>query len=248
MNNPYLAGAAQILKDYGPMAYKAYLNYKAKSPSGYVPKSLYVPRSGRIFRYKSGKGSSLKRIETKYIDTTVALTTSASAGAISSPSFVLITQGVAKNERIGRSIKVNKIQVKGAVVLTTQTDQNSASDIVRIILYEDRQCNKATIAVTDYLDTASYLSHNQLAESHRFKTLAQKVIPIAATVSLDTTANATGRVSIPFEMNVKCNCMVEYSGTTNNINVVSSRNLGMLIISREGVASYEYKCRIRYID
>ena len=67
------------------------------------------------------------------------------------------------------------------------TNSSAASNLVRIIVYLDRQCNGAAAGVTDLLESASYLSFRNLANQSRFKFLYDKTIPINVVASTITT-------------------------------------------------------------
>lgn len=66
-------------------------------------------------------------------------------------------QGSAFYERIGRRITVNKIRIRGEIVIPFQTNQSTADDagIVRFVLYQDKQTGAAQAQAEQVFDVNS---------------------------------------------------------------------------------------------
>ena len=112
-------------------------------------------RGGYYGRYDSHGGRNWSG-EYKFHDLAVTDAVIASTGQVT-PSCNLISQGVTESERIGRKCTIKKIDWRIAMRKNSGGDLNG-SDVVRLILYVDKQCNGATIAVTDILENADWQS------------------------------------------------------------------------------------------
>lgn len=200
-------------------------------------------------RYINKKGSGFKRVESKFYDVTpTPFTLSTSCQFPNSGTIIDIIQGTGESERVGRAIKISSIVVRGILSLPSTTLQTNTSDVLRFLLYEDKQCNGAAATGLDLLETNTFLGHTNLSKAHRFKFLISKEIPIAQMLSLDTTANASGVVEVPFKFYYKCNCPIEYTGTSASIANIASKNLGIAVIGSNGKATITLSTRVRYID
>lgn len=201
-------------------------------------------------KYSGGKYTRYsrlgKRIERKWFDTAKGAFTTSTAGTIADNSLLKIAAGVKESERIGRSLRISKINVKGVVTLPATTSTTQTADVVKIVLYEDKQCNGAAAVVTDMLQTASYFSQNNLSNSHRFQTLASTEVTISSQVAL--ASNTSGTVQVPFTLYKLCNCPIEYKDEFGVIGSLSTRNIGIMVISANGAALVQYTARIRFRD
>ena len=191
-----------------------------------------------------------RRPERKFVDTTVASTASASAGAIASNSLNIIAEGNGESQRTGRRITVTSIMMRGVIRLPQTSTASESSDIVRVIVYQDKQTNGAAATVTGILESADYRAFNNLANRQRFKVI--KDMTIAMNQGGGSTAGSInyGEYMQPISFFKKCRTQIEYdnSATTGAITTQRSNNFGVLVISRDGTATFEYTTRLRYED
>ncbi len=206
-------------------------------------------RRGRLKRspFLQSRFRSRAVNELKFKDVTVNDATVATGGTIAEDSLLTIAQGSDESERVGRKIIVQSVMMNGSVVLNDPTDQAGSADTVRVIVYVDHQANGATAAVTDILETASFLSFRNLVNSKRFTILMDAWLDLAAPSS--GTGALYGRDVKTFKLFKKnLNIDVEYSGTTGVITQMPGNNIGVLTISKSNAAGLASSFRIRYSD
>ncbi len=134
----------------------------------------YFRRSGYYGRYNG------QNLESKFFDLDLDDSVIASTGLVLD-SINEIAQGTAENQRIGRKATITKIQWRYNILLSNTQNEADTADIVRVIMYLDKQCNGVTAALLDVLETADYQSFLNLANSQRFRILMDKTIPINCT-------------------------------------------------------------------
>ncbi len=201
-------------------------------------------RAGYYGRFR-GRGAELK-----FIDQAMAPTTIPSTG-VTVQNLLIIPQGVGESERVGRNVTVRSVHGRLRINLPGQLNLvTPQTEHVRIILYCNRQTNGVTIAHTDLLETASFLSYLNLANSHRFKVLwTQRLSLSPSAASGDGSASADwGPRTVYRTFNVKVNLPVEYDGTTGANPEIKSNGIGILFISSSGIATVDGEFRARFSD
>ncbi len=198
----------------------------------------FVRVGGFYGRYANGG-------ELKFFDTTVASTSTLVAGAVISPSLVLIPQGVTESERVGRKCTIKAMYIQGQIISKNTTTVTDADDTVKILIFLDKQANGAAAAVTDLLETATVNSFNNLSNSSRFKTLKVVRMSLRATAA---TATSTFNQQYDFACAVKLNLPIEYSGVTGAIGEIRSNNIGILVISQDAKSNVQWTVRVRFSD
>ena len=205
----------------------------------------YTRSSGFFGRFK---GSDR---EMKFHDIDVDDAVIAAGGTIAEDSCVVIPQGVTESQRVGRQAHIKKIQWRWELVLPTTPTAANTCDIVRIILYWDRQTNGAAAGVTDILEANDFQSFNNLAHRKRFKILYDKTIPIHSFAgsgrgTTDTLSyGCTIKAGTYFK---KCHIDIEYDSTTGAITEQVSNNIGVLLLSSGGKTAFTSKMRLRFTD
>lgn len=192
----------------------------------------------RMYLAKSG--------EVKFFDTTKTNTTVANTGTILNSSLVLIPQGITESTRIGRKIIVTALHINLVMLLPATVTANDASDSVRFIVYLDKQANGAAAGVTDILESAVFLSFNDLTNTGRFKILKTKNCSLSAQSGNGTSCAEEQKF---FQLNMtNLKIPIEFNSTTGAITEITSNNIGVLAISQSGKVGAQYVARIRYID
>jgi len=189
--------------------------------------------------------------EVKFRDTTIGATTNASAGVIATDSLLkAITEGNTDQTRVGNRITVKSVMLRGRVLLPSATDNLLTSQIVRIIVYLDRQANGATAAVGDILASADFRSFNNLDNSDRFRTLAETTIDLNAQGAAATAAAfAFGEVTQSFFLKAKLNLDFKFKGNAGTVADLSGNNIGVLAISQtDALGTFDFIGRVRYTD
>ncbi len=215
-----------------------------------------APKRRRVVSVSSfyGRSSGSKPGEQKFHDLDIDDAIVAAAGAIAEDSAVVIAQGNTESQRIGRKLTIRRIHWKYDISMPQAANAADppAGDIVRIILYQDKQTNKATAAITDVLESADYQSFYNLANTGRFRILMDRshatVQQLAQTDGTNTAAYALTPKNYTF--NKVCAIPIEYdnSSTDGAITSQTSNNIGVITISRSGVAGFFSKMRLRYSD
>lgn len=205
-------------------------------------KKGYDRTGGYYGRYKSG-------LELKFRDFNTDMPTMASAGTIRE-SFCTIAQGTGESNRIGRKCVIKSINWRFKIELPITTGTSAQpSDVVRIILYLDKQTNGAAATVTDILENALYQSFNNLANKSRFRTLMDRTYDMNYTAAAgDGAANDWAATKVSDTFFKKCNIPLEFDGTTGLITELRSNNIGILAISDNSICILEGQFRIRFSD
>ncbi len=232
-------GAFRRRKDLGRrIAGKIRSHFLRTSRKGFSRTSGYY---GRF----AGTGAELKFHDLDIDDASVAQN-----GTIIQSSCCLIAQGVTESTRVGRRATIRSINWRFSFTLTSTTDLTACQDVVRLILYVDKQCNGATAAITDILESDNYQSFNNLANKSRFRTLMDRTYDLSPTAAGgDGTSNDTAEVTIHDSYYKTCALPIEWDSTTGAITEIRSNNIGVLIVSKEGgVVSMDSKMRLRFSD
>ncbi len=217
--------------------------------TGSRPKFRFAPRMGRRFW---GPRPTVSRfstpLELKFHDVDLDDAT-ITAGANITPSINLVAQGTDESERIGRKFTIKNIGWRFSVTLPAVTGSASAKDTVRVLMYVDKQCNGATAAALDVLETADYQSFNNLANKSRFRTLMDRTYDLnAGAGGGDGTTEDYGSVVINDTFFKKVNIPIEYSAVASTITGISSNNIGVILMSSAGIGGFKSKLRLRFTD
>lgn len=222
-------------------------------------------------RYAGGKrkrarnGSARKRVrfvpvrgrravsmgELKFFDQGLTDAVVSAAGTIQAAgSFVNIAQGVTESERVGRKCTIRAVQWNYQLALTASAGATlTGGDTVRVIIYLDKQCNGATAAVADILESDDYQSFYNLTNSGRFKILHDKFHDINPTAGAgDGAANDQAKIVRQYKFYKTCNIPLEFSAATGAIAEIRSNNLGILTLSALGLTGLDSQLRVRFSD
>ncbi len=204
-------------------------------------------RAMKTIRGRLANGGELKFHDVDLDDAIVAV------GGTITPSINLIAQGVIESTRVGRKCVLRKVQWRYDIDLPLEQDQADLGqgDIVRVIMYIDKQANGATAAITDILESADYQSFRNLTNSGRFRILLDKTHSINRRVAMTDGANTSATPEVVTGTHTlfkTINIPLEFSAGTGAITEIRSNNLGVLLISREGQAGFESKIRLRFFD
>ncbi len=206
--------------------------------------------AGYFGRYSGAAGTSG---ELKFHDLDVDDGLIATGGTIFAPGSVNeIAQGVTESTRIGRKCTIKSVNWRfNMSVGVTASGSATASDVVRVIMYLDKQCNGVTAATTDILQTNNYQSFNNLANKNRFRTLMDRSYTIEPqALGGNGTANDQAGYGQHDTFFLKCNIPIEYddSASTGAIGTIRSNNIGVLILSQNGTVTFDSKMRLRFAD
>lgn len=253
--------------------YKRRIGYRAPAPGiAYATVPRYQPR---VVRARRGPGRRIQpaqrgylRVggyygryanggELKFLDTQVDDAVVASGSTIAADTINIIAQGVLENQRVGRKCTIKAINWRWTLrILNTGTIGNT-SDIVRIILYLDKQTNGAPATAILILEAGAgsvdFQSYNNLENKGRFRILYDKTVTMqcmsgSGRGTTDTLAFGEGQKHGSFYK--KCNIPIEYdnSASTGVLTTIRSNNLGVLLLSQDGNCVFTSKFRLRFSD
>ncbi len=215
----------------------------------FIPRAQqgYTRTVGNYGRYAPSGG------ELKFHDVTVDDAAIAQNGTIlNTGSINLIPQGITEITRVGRKCTIKSINWHYSLT-SAETDGGASAtnpDVVRIILYLDKQCNGATATITQLLRTDFFNSFRNLTESGRFRILMDKfhTLNCMAGGGNGTASDWAARIT-QGSFYKKCNIPLEFNNTTGAITELRSNNLGVLILSKAGSgAIFASSVRLRFSD
>lgn len=198
----------------------------------------YVRRSG-LWRTN---GASVQN-EKKYHDGTQVQYGVATGGDLPMATMLEIPQNTSQSGRIGKTIHVKDLFVRYELGIAAGAAA-VGSDIVRVMIIKDKQCNGTSPAILDILNQATVDSFNKLENKYRFQVLYDETHSLNAPGG-DGTNTVRQILQCRASKNLK-NMPMEYSGVTGAIGEVRSNNIFMLTIAKYGSATFSCKWRARY--
>ncbi len=207
----------------------------------------YIRKTGFYGRY-APSGGELKFHDIDIDDAVIAIN-----GTIQNTGSVnLIAQGTTESTRIGRKCTIKSINWRYNLSLTEEDGvaNPAGSDSVRVILYQDKQCNGVTAAVTDILESDDWQSFRNLANSGRFLIYMDRVHNMNRIAGGGNgTASDWAGTRFNYSYYKKCSIPLEFNSTAGAITEIRSNNLGVLLLSQQGVVStFGSKLRLRFSD
>lgn len=205
----------------------------------------YTRSSGYYGRFSGAAG------ELKFFDLDSNNSSISNTGDINS-SWNLIAQGVTENTRVGRKCTIKIIEWKWNLILPEINSGATAgpADIIRMILYVDKQANGQTAAVEDILESTDFQSFYNLANQQRFRIILDKTTCLnAESLAYDGIGAAQQASHMKAgSMRKLCNIPIEYSSVTGALTEIRSNNIGLLVISKSNKGALVSKVRMRFSD
>lgn len=189
--------------------------------------------------------------ELKFFDLDINDTDVAAGGTIAQVSCNVIAQGTTESTRIGRKLIIHSIGWRFNISLPAIDQGVAGSDMVRVILYLDKQCNGATATVTGILETSDFQSFNNLANKSRFITLMDKQYTVkhhGGAYDGTGTDWAADEINATFFKKVQIPIEYDNSFATGVITTIRTNNIGVLLVGRAGIAGFSSKMRLRFSD
>lgn len=179
-------------------------------------------------------------VERKWKDTQV-LDDATSTASIT--CLNLMTQGAGPSQRIGQRILVKSIQLRAHI--SREDVASTTTEVMRIMLYYDRQPNGALPAITDINVTNATASLRSMANTGRFFCLMDENVVIS-------TANGGNSYEI-FDKFIKCNLPVYYNaGNAGTIADLSTGSLLLIYVGDQAAGADDINvvanARLRYTD
>ncbi len=213
------------------------------------------PTGGRRFRPGYDRtggfyGYGRRTPEIKFHDVDIDDASIAQNGTILT-SACLIAQGATESTRIGRKCTIVGINWRYNLKLSSVAGANAqSSEQIRLVMYQDKQCNGAAATVTDILESDFYQSFNNIANKKRFRILMDKNYTLNSVGGGgDGAVNDWPDFYIEDSFYKKCNIPLEFDNTAGAITELKSNNIGVMILSKTGsVSVLDSKCRLRFLD
>ncbi len=187
--------------------------------------------------------------ELKYLDQEESLNTIALAGELIAGGNN-IAQGVGINQRVGRRCTIKGFHMRGFFRLPESSVVGNSSDIIRVIVVVDTQCNGLDPVLSDILEHAHLTAFYNLEHRHRFKILYDKHVSLVSKAGKGENAAAGnwGQVSKYFEINIaNISVPIIYSSTTGAVAEIRSNNIAVFGITEKGFAQIKYHTRTMFV-
>ncbi len=224
--------------------------FKAPRRTGYkrtTRKATFRPgydRTGGYYGRFAGPSGELKFFDTDLDDAVVVV-------GMAIYNLTIVPEGNGESDRIGRKMTIKRIHIRGNVSIAANATMANSSDTVIGMLVQDTQTNGAQYTAADLLDTDSFKSFRNLANSKRFKILHKVIFDLkvgGAAPSGAALLHGEDVISINVNKNVSIPIEYDNSANTGVITSVRTNNLYWVTQSSAGVSSIIANARIRYTD
>ncbi len=189
--------------------------------------------------------------ELKFHDIAVDNGGIATAGAIANAGTLnIIAQGVLESQRIGRKCTIRKINWRYNLQLPSSASASETSDVARVILYVDKQCNGATAAVTDILQIGNYQSFRALDNTGRFIILMDRTHKLVSSAGVGGATLLFAEQQMPriWNKTVSIPLLFDNAFADGRLTTIKTNNIGVLFISQGGFAEFDSQMRLRFTD
>ena len=236
-------GALALRRSYGSRA-GAYKKRRRRygSIAGQMRTSGYFGRYNQLGTERKFKDTD---IDSYAIPNTGQLHTTGVQGAIAA--------GTGESERIGRKITLRSVHIRAALHKSAASSSGNTSDIVRIIVGIDTQCNGVGPTIAQVLQAATpnpFMQYNNLSNKGRFIILKDKIILMNCVGGAGNgTTNVFGEGHKFFKYDKKLNIPVNYDGVTGGISEIRDNVLFMIVSSNANNQTLiVLNNRVRYTD
>lgn len=202
-------------------------------------------RKRRLTIPAAAMGMVLK--EKKFFDLGLGATAlQAGGGLIIVDSVVEIPEGTGESERSGRRCTAVWLGMRYRIYRDSQgtASGSNESEVVRIIVYHDKQANGATAAAADLLEDDDFLGFNNLSNSGRFTTLMDRTHDLVPASGGDTVAGTASQTHQWFKT---IDIPLEFSDPAGAITSLRSSNIGIAAWSTSVGAQIRLKFRTRFV-
>lgn len=232
----------------------SFLGKRVRPSAPYVNTAFRPPAQKRRKNYPSSPALARRTAakgELKFHDVIIDDAVIATGGVIV-PTINIIPQGITEVQRIGRKCTIKSINWKYRLDIPEIDAQADAGngDVVRIIVYLDKQTNGATAAVTDILETNDEHSFRNLANVGRFTILMDKMhVLLYGTLASDGAGLVSSAAVIrEYSFYKKCDIPIEFNAAAGVLTEMRSNNIGVLLVARSGTSRLQSTFRLRFTD
>jgi len=159
-----------------------------------------------------------------------------------------IAQGFNQVQRVGRKCTIVGIDWKYVITLPATEDRTEGEDIVRIMLYVDKQANGLTAVAsgaTGILIFNDVLSFENKSNQERFEVLMDKTIAMNSPGGAGdgSAIDLLGRKEYE-EYHLECNIELEFD---EEATFPRTNNVGVLVASDHGFCQLESQMRVSFV-
>lgn len=192
-----------------------------------------------------GLWNGRSRDELKVTDTATVVAAVTQAGVVSLLNGT--ATGTDYTNRTGRKMITKSVLIR--LFINTNLVSAQQGDVVRVIIFVDKQSNGALPAVADVLNTATYAEPMNLNNRDRFIIIRDTIFTMSPAVYAAAALTAGAPVTRMAKHYKKVSFETIFSGTTNGIASIASGSLCILYISQfASVSTITYNVRTRFID
>ncbi len=221
-------------------------------------RSVARGQAGRARAFGAARGPTQAQLlaamaskEVKFHDLDIDDAVVAIGGTVAQASCNLIAQGVGESQRVGRKCTLKSINWRFTCGVPEADGAATAanSDVIRVILYVDKQANKAAAAVTDIVESSDYQTFNNLGNKGRFYTLMDRTYDVNRLGGIGTPADQDWAEVFHTDTFFKdVSIPIEFTAATGAITEITSNNVGVLLLGKTGTGVFDSKMRVRFTD
>lgn len=180
-----------------------------------------------------------RQLNVEYKEHNIQFTGNTVSSTMTIQNLNLIDQGTTDITRIGRQIKITRLNIRSVFAINT----SATMTYIRVIVLIDKQVNQAAFAAADLLyDTSVFdncVSMINLDNKGRFKILSDRILALSP-------SNAVGK----FIYNKNMNLPIVYDNTGNGVADLTSKSLYICMVSSEATntPAVTMHARVRYVD
>lgn len=191
--------------------------------------------------------------EMKFLDVVMTEEQIDNDGTTQHDSMNEIPQNATASGRLGQTVVVRRLHWRYKLLLNERVDKVSpgASEVVRIIVYLDRQCNGAIAPAAELMNELSVTGHINLVNEDRFDILLDRTHEINYTA---VTANSLDLFTQPVVIQIHSwnewvNIPIEFDDASGAITGIRSNNIGIWMVSRTpNLTQVGGTMRVQYTD
>lgn len=178
--------------------------------------------------------------EKKWFDTLGSALSPTTGGAFVLGGMTSIDDGTEDFERVGAKISITAVQYHLEASLDAA---ETGSNLVRVILFCDKQSNGSAPTVTNILQNADFLSFRNLDNLQRFDILDDTVLELNASAGVSGTLIGD---SVYKGVYKKVDYVASFASAAGAVPLTN--NIGMLVIAKNTNGTYNVRSRLRFTD
>jgi len=178
--------------------------------------------------------------EKKWFDALGSSLSPVVAGALIVGGMTSVADGTEDFERVGAKINITAVQYHLEASLDAA---ETGSNLVRVILFCDKQANGSAPSITGILQDADFLSFRNLDNLQRFDILDDSMIELKASAGVSGTLIGD---SVYKGVYKKVDYVASFSSAAGAVPLTN--NIGLLVLAKNTNGTYNVRTRIRFTD